>query len=153
MQLMKKLTRYGDLVKRHLNTPSKIGVFISMIFWNFSIQLLLVFFPVKRVTKWIMQPKRGLKFDAEDITRYLSWLIRLKFIQTHGDCLALSLLYCRYFSIIGAKPTLFIGFKDDEGHAWVEVSGEVISESPEISHNFTPVLMLPAGQSELIRVK
>lgn len=153
MQLMKKLTRYGELIKRHLNTPNKNGVFISMIFWNFSIQLLLVFFPVKRVTRWIMQPRRRLKLDAEDITRYLSWLIRLKFIQIKGDCLALSLLYCRYFLMIGAKPTLFIGFKDDEGHAWVEVSGEVISEPPANSHNFTPVLMLPAGQSELIPVK
>ena len=95
-----------------------------------------------------MHPKRDLNISYDEITRYLYWIQKLKLIKSRGDCLALSLLYYRFLSMAGEEPTLFIGFKNEEGHAWVEILGEVVSESPGASRNITPTLVLHAGKSE-----
>jgi len=155
MRLKGKYAKYWSLIKKHLNTPIKIFVFISMFLWGSIIQLLLLFFPIRIVTKWVTRFiwMRKSYVPHDDIARYISWLKQLRLINSHGDCIALSLLYYRFLSMRGEKPTLFIGFNDNEGHAWVEVLGEVVSEASDVSRKFTPTLELPAGQSKFIPVK
>lgn len=148
-----KFTKYWCLAKEYLNTPRKVSVFISMIMWSGFLQLVLLFYPVEKVTRWATQKYWKLTISTNDIIRYLYWLQRLKLVTNNGDCLVISMLHYRFLSMIEENPILFIGFHDDKGHAWVELSGEVISEPTDKSKDFKPVLCLLAGESSLSPVE
>jgi len=149
MPLKKSLSRYQGLIKTYLNTPEKLGVFLSMAVWAVIIRTLLHLFKTNRVIPLIMRAKRKASLPPGHITRYLYWLERLKFLHSQGDCLPKSLLCYRFLSLAGASPTLVIGFQNQTGHAWVELDGEVISEPPAISAGFIPALTLRPGMAAL----
>ncbi|MBN2045302.1 MAG: lasso peptide biosynthesis B2 protein [Anaerolineales bacterium] len=108
----------------------------------------LTFLSVKTILPGALRSKKRIAIPTEHLLRYLYWLKKLKVIPQRGDCLAQSLLYYRFLTIAGEKPSLVIGFKGQEGHAWVELQGEVISETPQASTGFTPTLALLPGARE-----
>ena len=147
MKLKIKLLKYLALTRNHLNSPTKVYIFFSMIIWSGFIRFLLIFFPVGKITKFVALPKNRLNFDFDELLLFFNWLKRLKIIKTTGDCLPSSLVHYRFLLLTGEEPTLIIGFNNSQGHAWVEISGEIISEPVNKSTNFKPLLYLLAGDT------
>jgi len=148
----KQLSNIGSFIREYLNTPTKVGMFLSMILWGFSIRLLLIFLPIEKTVRYVIPDSRQTSFSTLDILTYLNWLKKLRVIKQRGECLAQSLVYYRFLYITGEKPEIVIGFKDVIGHAWVEIFGEVISEAPDKIKDFTPVLILHTGNTEFVSI-
>ena len=140
-------------IRSHLNSPFKILVFSSMILWAVGIRVFLILLPVEKLVTLVYPKRLQVNTKKDDVLRYVHWLKRLRIIRVEGDCLALSLLSFRYLLAAGEMPELYIGIKDNSGHAWVEVSGHIISESDTVSKNFSPVLVLRAGSSNFTPAK
>lgn len=153
MRLKIKFSKYLKLARNHLNTPRKFIFFLKTIIWSGYIRLLFLYFPVGKITKFVALPKNRLNFDSGELLLYLNWLKRLKFLKTRGDCLPSSLVYYRFLLIVGEEPTLFIGFNENQGHAWVELSGKVISETLNRPSYFKPMFCLRSGESKFSSVK
>lgn len=143
-------SKYCKLIRTHLNTPTKMRGFFSMVVWNFLIRFLLLIFPVQKLLRWITPPISIKGISSQDTLHYFYWLKKLKLIFRRGDCLPAALLLFRFLHIAGGDPRLIIGFKQNIGHSWVELSGVVVSEPAYISSNFIPVLVYQAGSSEFI---
>jgi len=124
-----------------------------MIIWSGFIRFLLVFFPVGKIIKVIALPKNRFHINPDEILLYMNWLKRLKFIKITGDCLPVSLVYYRFLLLAGESPKLIIGFNENQGHAWVELSERIISEPEDKSINYKPLLCLRAGESNFSSVK
>jgi hypothetical protein len=104
--------------------------------------------PLNRLVRWVWkEPLVGRDGDAErhvltSVTRLRTWLCK------GDDCLQGSLLLYRELSLLGADPTLAVGFRRYrdrlEGHAWVLVDGRAV---PDESHEveFEPAFQFGRG--------
>jgi Transglutaminase-like superfamily len=106
-------------------------------------RLLLPVLKRRRSLPWLvalMWDGSGSERENPDREAYIAELATLVFRSRHiekfGNCLDRSLVLYRYLSAVGANPELVVGMKRMqgavEGHAWVEVRGRPVEESPEV---------------------
>ena len=106
--------------------------------------------PTTTLARWAW--RRGTFRNRHREVRAIAAVSRLRRTlgADRGDCLEAALVLYRELSRAGADPRLVMGFRTEDkrtaGHAWVEVSGAIVGETPA-SPPFVPTVVLgPRGR-------
>lgn len=120
--------------------------------WRLALPILKHAVPVRTLAGWmaaVPQPSPGVSVEPR-----LARVDALRLMLTHGgrvvmsgNCLERSLVLYRFLGEAGAEPRLVMGVNRAGGavggHAWIELDGEPIEDTPETT--FAPVVVFGAG--------
>lgn len=120
--------------------------------WRVALPILKRAVPVRTLAGWMSAaglPSPGVSPDTRlarvDALRQM--LTRGGRVVMSGNCLERSLVLYRFLGEVGAEPKLVMGVNKAGGavggHAWIELDGEPIEDTPEV--RFAPVLVFGAG--------
>jgi hypothetical protein len=106
--------------------------------------------PLPTLARWAWLRPAGPR-DRTREDRVLRCMVRLRrwLPADRGDCLHGSLALYRVLSAAGSAPRLVIGFRKDgpaiAGHAWVEVDGRAVLETPPEAAGFAAAFEMGEG--------
>lgn len=134
-------------------TAGEVRLMGSMLGWRIALPALKRLLPLPRLVRLMA---RGGRRDGpgatrvEPITAAARRLFRPR-IPGADNCLERSLLVYRYLLRDGARPELVCGVERNgdgiAGHAWVQLDGRPVSDSPEAVGRFAPIVRFgPDGE-------
>ena len=122
-----------------------------MLSWGVGLRLVHHWIPLKSLVR-LSVPDHPIQGIAPDyVLRYIAWLDSNGLFGIDGYCLVRALVLYRFLSLAGMAPTLLIGFRGSEGHAWVEVEGNAVFEEDPTINDYQPTLILMPGSRTLIQ--
>lgn len=128
-------------------SPQQRGILLRAVLWLPAIAWALRLLGFQRSVRWLLAPARSnapagnTLDDARCIAHWLAVAASRGWYA--GNCLSRSMTLCRLLRSAGSPAALCIGVRkngtDLEAHAWVECSGVVVNDAPDVAERFTPL--------------
>jgi Transglutaminase-like superfamily len=137
-----------------LAKPGDAALVGRMLAWQLCLPILKYLLPLPGLVRLMYSPARSTSRQPSRERRIASvtaWLYRSPAATVAGDnCLERSLIAYRYLGREGADPTLVVGMRrgpgeDVEGHVWVTVAGEPVTDTRAALEPFSPVVSFGSG--------
>ena len=128
---------------------------VGMTGWAVALPLLKRALPLRRLVRLLAPPSAAHASRDPAAEATILRLVRRLYHPTHHspatNCLERSLVLYRYLAAAGADPQLVIGVAPPggpfRGHAWVEVAGHPVGETPADLTPYRPLVVFgPTGE-------
>ena len=133
-------------------SPADVWLLFRIVAWSVCLAVLKYLMPLPVLVRLMWVRRRGgdrLPEREQRIIQLAFWLYRSRDPKGRGRCLERSLLLVRFLSLCDASPQLVVGVSKRggglRGHAWVNVDGQPVGESPAAVSDFVPVLLASNG--------
>jgi hypothetical protein len=134
-------------------TAGDVRLMGSMLGWRIALPALKRLLPLPRLVRLMARDGGPDGTEPERVSAITTAARRLFRPRIPGadNCLERSLLIYRYLLRDGARPELVCGVERTgdgiEGHAWVQLDGRPVSDSPEAVERFAPIVRFgPDGE-------
>ena len=137
-------------INKFISIPSEErNLFLRIYFMLFCVRIVIVFFPMRKYSKWLGEKGKELdeeiELDKKDIVKKVIKANRraIRHLPGKTKCLAQAITIKRILSKKGIKSTLYLGVGKESknnliAHAWLKC-GKTIITGVEDMPKFTPV--------------